>query len=217
MAYHSLASCLFHCVFSTKNRLPLIPQQSQSRLWAYMGGIARTNDFTALAVGGISGPRPSPFVASANPSRGQSNSAGQSRVLDMAARAERYQIRMAGRLRRFQHWSVSGGRHHPLYSEPGKTSCTTDIRSGMEDLSAAPWVRGVQPSLTGLFHDPGLPGSSCRAIFIRACRRLVCRKGRSESWPQLDRSDGWWNGPRASRSDVIQAAASAWLRSSAFS
>jgi putative transposase len=54
MAYHSLASCLFHCVFSTKNRLPLIPQQSQSRLWAYMGGIARTNDFTALAVGGIS-------------------------------------------------------------------------------------------------------------------------------------------------------------------
>lgn len=49
---HSYTKCLFHCVFSTKGRRQLIPADVQPRLWAYMGGIARTNGFAALAVGG---------------------------------------------------------------------------------------------------------------------------------------------------------------------
>jgi REP element-mobilizing transposase RayT len=44
---------LVHTVFSTKNRERLISKNIQPRLWAYIGGIARTNDFKALAVGGI--------------------------------------------------------------------------------------------------------------------------------------------------------------------
>ena len=51
---HSYAQCLFHCVFSTKGRRNLIPASAQDRLWAYLGGIARANDITALAVGGTS-------------------------------------------------------------------------------------------------------------------------------------------------------------------
>ncbi len=50
---HRYASLLVHSVFSTKNREPLIPQNMQPRLWAYIGGIAKTNGFKALAVGGI--------------------------------------------------------------------------------------------------------------------------------------------------------------------
>ena len=50
MAYTSL---LFHVVFATKDRRPLIPVSVQPRLWAYMAGIAKQNQFTALAVGGI--------------------------------------------------------------------------------------------------------------------------------------------------------------------
>ncbi|MBZ5520779.1 MAG: transposase [Acidobacteriia bacterium] len=50
---HTYASLLVHCVFSTKNRLPLISDEMQPRLWAYIGGIARANKFKALAVGRI--------------------------------------------------------------------------------------------------------------------------------------------------------------------
>ena len=53
MSYHTRACLLFHCVFSTKNRMPIIPENLQPRLWAYMGGIARRNSMKALTVGGI--------------------------------------------------------------------------------------------------------------------------------------------------------------------
>jgi REP element-mobilizing transposase RayT len=39
-------------VFSTKNRRKLIASEIQSKLWSYVGGIARTNGLKALAVGG---------------------------------------------------------------------------------------------------------------------------------------------------------------------
>ena len=54
MSYHAHASLLIHFVFSTKNRKPLITEDMQLRLWAYVGGIARTNKMKALAVGGVS-------------------------------------------------------------------------------------------------------------------------------------------------------------------
>ncbi|HWX55279.1 MAG TPA: IS200/IS605 family transposase [Verrucomicrobiae bacterium] len=50
---HTYISVLVHCVFSTKNRKPLISEETQPRLWSYIGGIARQNKFKALAVGGI--------------------------------------------------------------------------------------------------------------------------------------------------------------------
>jgi REP-associated tyrosine transposase len=53
MSYHARTCSLFHCVFATKNRIPGIPEDLQPRLWAYMGGIARSNGLKALAVGGI--------------------------------------------------------------------------------------------------------------------------------------------------------------------
>jgi putative transposase len=49
----SYTSLLFHCVFATKERRALISDDLQTRLWAYMGGIARTNGFKALEVGGM--------------------------------------------------------------------------------------------------------------------------------------------------------------------
>ena len=48
----SFVSSLFHCVFSTKDRRKLITEDIQSRLWSYMGGIARENRMKALAIGG---------------------------------------------------------------------------------------------------------------------------------------------------------------------
>ena len=50
---HTYSSRLYHCVFSTKDRRPLIPPDLKKRLWPYMAGIARENQFKALAVGGM--------------------------------------------------------------------------------------------------------------------------------------------------------------------
>jgi len=50
---HTYCSALFHCVFSTKERRPLIPLDLKERLWPYMAGIARMNKFKALAAGGM--------------------------------------------------------------------------------------------------------------------------------------------------------------------
>ena len=50
---HSYTSCLYHCVWSTKQRQRLITPELQERLWPYIGGIAKQNGMKALAVGGI--------------------------------------------------------------------------------------------------------------------------------------------------------------------
>ncbi len=49
---HTYCSSLFHCVFSTKDRQEMIVPELEERLWAYIGGIARENGMTSLAVGG---------------------------------------------------------------------------------------------------------------------------------------------------------------------
>jgi len=49
---HSFNSCLIHCVFGTKERRRFITADLQSRLWPYLGGIARANSMKALIVGG---------------------------------------------------------------------------------------------------------------------------------------------------------------------
>jgi len=49
----SYVSAYFHCVFSTKERRPLITPDLRGRLWPFLGGIARQNKMTALEIGGV--------------------------------------------------------------------------------------------------------------------------------------------------------------------
>jgi putative transposase len=42
-----------HMVFSTKNRLKMIPEAIQPKLWAYMAGIATSHNMHAVVIGGI--------------------------------------------------------------------------------------------------------------------------------------------------------------------
>src|SRR5437764_6767789 len=51
---HSHVTNLMHCTFSTKERFPFIDSELESRLWPYVGGIARKNRMKALAIGGTS-------------------------------------------------------------------------------------------------------------------------------------------------------------------
>ncbi len=49
---NSYTSLNIHYVFSTKNRKNLLDSQMRSRLWPYIGGIAKQHNMVALAVGG---------------------------------------------------------------------------------------------------------------------------------------------------------------------
>ena len=49
---HSFTSILIHCVWSTKNRKPVLSSDLRERLWPHLGGIARENKMKALAIGG---------------------------------------------------------------------------------------------------------------------------------------------------------------------
>lgn len=49
----SYISSYHHCVFSTKERRPLITPELAERLWPFLGGIARQNKMKAIEVGGV--------------------------------------------------------------------------------------------------------------------------------------------------------------------
>ena len=50
---HSYVSQLMHCVFSTKERRPFITPELQTRLYQYIGGIAKKNRMRLISAGGI--------------------------------------------------------------------------------------------------------------------------------------------------------------------
>lgn len=53
MGAMSYVSSYYHCVFSTKERRPLISASLRERLWPFLGGIARQNQMKAIEIGGV--------------------------------------------------------------------------------------------------------------------------------------------------------------------
>ena len=51
---HSYPNVLVHCVFSTRERRPLIPADIQPKLWRYLSGIARGHKMNLMECGGTS-------------------------------------------------------------------------------------------------------------------------------------------------------------------
>jgi putative transposase len=49
----TFSSLNVHCVFSTKNREPLLVGEIKERFWAFMGGIAKQNEIKPLCIGGV--------------------------------------------------------------------------------------------------------------------------------------------------------------------
>jgi putative transposase len=50
---HKYPNVLIHCVFSTKNREDLIPDELRLTLWKYLAGIGKNHGIPVLSVGGI--------------------------------------------------------------------------------------------------------------------------------------------------------------------
>jgi len=51
---HSYPNILVHCVFSTRERRPTIPNDVQPKLWRYVAGVARNQGISVVECGGIS-------------------------------------------------------------------------------------------------------------------------------------------------------------------
>jgi putative transposase len=49
---HTYTALFYHVTFSTKNRKPWLSPNRCERIWPYMGGIARNNEFDCLGIGG---------------------------------------------------------------------------------------------------------------------------------------------------------------------
>ena len=50
---NTYAALHYHIVFSTKNRVPYLTPDIEQRVWAYIGGVARKHQMTALQIGGF--------------------------------------------------------------------------------------------------------------------------------------------------------------------
>ncbi|MEJ7847040.1 MAG: IS200/IS605 family transposase [Pyrinomonadaceae bacterium] len=50
---NTYSNLFYHFVFSTKGRINFIHPDIENRVWAYIGGIARKHNMTALQVGGM--------------------------------------------------------------------------------------------------------------------------------------------------------------------
>ena len=159
MSYHAHTSLLVHYVFSTKHRLPVIPVAMQPRLWAYVGGIARTNNMKALAVGGT--PDHLHVLLSLPPNVTISTAiqlvkAGSSKV---DARAAKNQIRMASWLWGLHHWDLTNQANGRLHPQPGEASRQKELCPGMEDVLEAPRA-GRLPRL-----NSAVPDGTCVRFF----------------------------------------------------
>ena len=50
---HTYVASYHHCIFSTKDRLQLLPADIRPDVWSYFGGIARKNSFKVIGAGGM--------------------------------------------------------------------------------------------------------------------------------------------------------------------
>jgi putative transposase len=50
---NTYSALFYHVVFSTKNRTAFLRPEIETRVWAYIGGIARNHKMTAIQVGGV--------------------------------------------------------------------------------------------------------------------------------------------------------------------
>jgi len=50
---NTYSQCFYHIVFSTKSRVKFISPDIEQRVWAYIGGILKNHNMTAIAIGGI--------------------------------------------------------------------------------------------------------------------------------------------------------------------
>src|SRR6266850_7185544 len=121
---HACVSNLMHCTFGTKDRYPFVDSELESRLWPYLGGIARENRIKALAIGGtadhvhalLSLPSMMSFAKAVQLIKG-----GSSKWVHDTFPNQR-KFGLAGRLRRIQRECFAGAENNCIHQQPKRAS-----------------------------------------------------------------------------------------------
>jgi putative transposase len=50
---NTFCSLNIHCIFSTKERVPMLNPELRERLWPFLGGIAKQNGIAPRCIGGV--------------------------------------------------------------------------------------------------------------------------------------------------------------------
>ena len=182
---HSFASCLIHCVWSTKNREPWLIPDLRERLWPYLGGIAKQNQMKVLAIGGaadhvhvlLSLP------ATLSVAKAVQLLKGNSSKMDSRNISQDAFLRLAGRLRRIQRWYLWRGCNRDLYQQSNRASPEAIFSRGVHsDASEAPFrIRGINtrlkrsvvPAGTRCVAKPIYPALKRWAIFKNALMPVI--------------------------------------------
>ena len=127
-------SCLnSHCVFSTKERVPVLTPEIRENLWPYLGGIAKQNGLRAKCVGGVADhvhlllSLPTTIAVS---KAIQLMKAGSSAWIHQAI-PKTAKLFLATGLWGIQRRNLSNARDHSVYRATGRTSSNADISRGV--------------------------------------------------------------------------------------
>ena len=104
-----------HIVFSTKNRLKVIPEDLQPNLWAYMAGIAKKTRHARGRDRWHRGPRTRPHRYGTDPRHCKDRAGVEGKFLEMDERPSGTTIWMARRIFRVQRQPVPGADGEALH------------------------------------------------------------------------------------------------------
>ena len=128
----------YHVVYSTKNRVPYLTQDIEQRVWAYIGGVARRHNMTALQIGGFDdhihalvttppdvGPQPDRTIL-------------ERRFVQVDPRdlPDTTSVRLAARLQRVHCQQIGAGHGGEVYSEATRTSSAKEFPGRVPGLFA---------------------------------------------------------------------------------
>jgi Transposase IS200 like len=136
---NTFCSLNIHCIFSTKERVPMLNPELRERLWPFLGGMAKQNGITARCLGGVADhvhlllslPTTVPIAKS------HSIDKGWVIGLDSPDFSTTAQLQLATGLWRFQCQRLAAARNHSLHPKSGRTSSDPNFSTGIPGVSEA--------------------------------------------------------------------------------
>ena len=118
----SYTNLLYHIVYATKERAPLITKTLRPRLHEYLGGTVRGLGGIAIEINGVADHVH--ILAKLRPTISVSEFLSKVKVgfIRLGKKANRRQIWLASAVRSLHRERVAGGAGATVYSQPGRTS-----------------------------------------------------------------------------------------------
>lgn len=137
---NSYVSNHVHIVFATKNRLKIIPEELQPKLWAYLAGIAKKSRDARGRYWGHRRSHSRPHQSRCN-TRYREGSAGvEGQFIEMDERTFADAIRMAGGILRLQRQPFTSAERYPVHCASEGTPQKNEFRSGICAPAEEAWI-----------------------------------------------------------------------------